>query len=1369
MPPRPEIPLPERRRMGEPRPLAPRPEAPPPEARPEAPPERRRPLEEWSYPELQAHAKKLGIPARQKKPELIKSIKKETYQQRDKALSDFVEDAFGKKLYEVPIERIGPELERRGVKVSHEMGWRLMASQRRAILQARREGKKVPPEVLGPHGIKEKLTEAEQKELERAKKLTEGFFHPFGKPAKGKKTGPSEWEPIPGTIMERRKLRGKGASQYIEEGGLYRMRNPLWNRRPRQPQYITVRAERKLEGIKWEGTNLATGRKIRFSIHRIQDQVRQREKAPEAGPQASLGVEGEPGGLRGAVEAAPKVFPKGRQEKRYISDVWEAYRKQTGEDISLPEFKRMLWAEHAKGKEGTVRLSRADLVEAMEATKVKASEFQASPTARFHLVELREPVPGLRLPRKGEGREGGFLDLEAIRQTISKGAKMPARMISDLAQHVVNTLGAAARSFDSVYSFLRRTFGEKVSRYARDIWDAVTARLSTIVRRKYRAPEPHLDPRQPKLSEPVVQKVVDDRYQTSYVEWMRGVGDWFKDLLKTQGPLGEELVAKFSEAVRIRYLFEGYLWNPKGPNIGKVLRVTGRPFMTSGMMGPKRKDGFLAFSRFHDLMEGRAKPANNRELAVYTPYRNLLDQTWDAMRAMGLKRYNHRTGEMEPLPPRPKGGDILPAKFSPEFFEVLRTIDSSHALAQRLTREIARVNQKAGYEHINQKYVEGWYERFREAIDTTNVKPGRSVKQINAEFMREIPILPSYMQWGKMAGFRRWIPILESNPFYYAQQYGRQAAARMGFIKAFGEDIKLGELRKQFGQEGGNQKRFDQAMRAVQELPIYIAKFDPEARMLLKPITNAWKGIVDLYRTRMLSRATVAVAAETGFGPTTVFFGITPQAKAAGRRAVNAIANLIRKDRKSAIETLNSLGVGIDLLPNYSFNPRAPWTSLTRMVSDFVQRNIILFTRASIAHERHVGLSAREYIDQIMRYAPGKKVPAWLKPYKLFRSVFNIDLTALKNLGFSLDEAMRIRKGEVSMSDLQRATQNAAAAMTGGRRPSLHDSPFGKNPYSRFFFFFTDYARVRIRQLMVVSRSVSDAYRIAKSNQYTKLQKLDAMRNAGMSFARFFGYSTLQGFSYMFAAAALRGGPGDEEDGPWPGVDILLSDAKDRPFHNIMMANFYAGVLGPFGSLVYFSATDHPLVSAAKVTGPGSIVVEAIEFAEGWGSYRDQELLERAATMFERRTPIGPLATTWAAVLGIGSKNAALEEAWSARWRYFYDAGLIKPGYMTTRGAKADEEHARFRMEMRRAANALRSEQYDLADEYLIRAIGHKLETPRSVRDSLLMKRALWNFETRLTPEQEEGLRKRIGEQAYLQLLHWDTVIEAFARAYSGL
>lgn len=129
--------------------------------------------------------------------------------------------------------------------------------------------------------------------------------------------------------------------------------------------------------------------------------------AGRAAPEPEVRVEPRPGparaeapptALQKAIESAPVVFPRGRQQKRYISDVWRAYQRETGDYVDLPRFQRMLWEEHAKGAEGAVRLSRADLVEALDPQRVRESEFrpiEGGPSA-FNLVELRAPREGLR-------------------------------------------------------------------------------------------------------------------------------------------------------------------------------------------------------------------------------------------------------------------------------------------------------------------------------------------------------------------------------------------------------------------------------------------------------------------------------------------------------------------------------------------------------------------------------------------------------------------------------------------------------------------------------------------------------------------------------------------------------------------------------------------------------------------------------------------------------------------------------------------------------------------------------------------------------------------------------------------------------------
>lgn len=1460
-------------------------EAPRPEPRPEARPEerpvetprQRPPLAEWSYPDLQREAKKRGLPATAPKERLVSSIRLHERKKWDSLYRDIASWRLGKPLHEIHPKEVNRWIEEQGLELSVHAGWRLMDAHRRAVLAARRAGVEVDSDLLSLHGIKPKISperraaldrllkeQEERRRTMRGRELTE---------ADKARRKPSEWEPVSGSdVMERRFLRGKGASKLIEAGRQYRIRNPLYGRKKGEPHYITVKTTRKLSPQRWEAINLKTNRKVKVSIRRIYDEVRMREKPKEPTKPEPAGSEGwlsgtgegelryalpsgEKGGfainrpvaphgqvrvtefrggkrvrdhllpegsrrarvleilreakkrgaklspskffmerlgltkedlrglspksesnLREVVESAPKVFEGGRQGKRYISDVWREYQKRTGEDISLRDFQKRLWEEHAKGEKGAVRLSRADLVEAMDAAKIKESRMSGPAGGEFHLVEARKP------PAKREYGDlaAGFLDLGAVAKVVSTGAKMPARMISGVADFVISKLGQAARSFSNVLRFLRSEFGPKVARYARDIYDATIGRLTSKARgqrpssgQEYvqRTKDPKLPPGSQKKLEPAYDAAME-RNHTSVVDTFRGMYKWIGERLSSgSGEVGMELRQKTEEAARVRLQFEGMMWEkgPKGPDLGGALRWFGRPFTSLRMMGPARKDGDVAFSRFHDIASGNIGPTNRLEHSANEHARRLFDRTWQMMRELGWTRWNHRLGVEEPLPPKPTGGRILPWKHSPEFYEAVREFDTHHLFARKFAREVSRVNRQGGHEWVTEKYLLRWWERFREQVDVTYMKPGQKIKQVNAEFMREIPIMPSFMAWGRVAGrWRRWFPILEPNPYYYIRSYANQVSARAGFLASFGKDFQPRTWREEFSKAGGDPLRFDQAMRAVQELPIYISPINSRTNWLLRPGIHAYQAIQSLYRTLMLSRASIAVGAETLAGPTTMFFGVTPQVKALGWRASRAIGRMLKKDVKGSVAALNAMGTGFDMVPNYSINPREFGSSLSRMLSDFLQRNIFFFTRASVAQERHIGMTAVQFMKTLQGQAGPR--PKWMKPFDLFRRVFNVDMTALRTLGFTREEAMRIRKGDMSMKEFQRAVQNASAAITGGRRPSVHDSLFGKNPWSRFLFFFTDYARTRLRQGAKVGKSWWDAKEIVESNQYTKAEKLDALRNAAMTTGRFLGFSTLQGFSYMFAIAALKGGPGDEKTGAWPGVDILFNEIGDAPFKHLLLANFYSGILGPFASLGYLYGTQDPIRDTIRITGPGSVAVEVYEFSAGTGLYREKTPLERAATLLQKRMPLGPLATTWGAAIGLGSKNAALEAAWSARWRYMYSEDLIKEGYMGSRGQRADEAHLQFRKKMRAAEDALRAEDYERASRLLADAAGYKPGSPgRSVASSLLFKRALWNFNEELSPEQKEGLRKRIGDRAYLMLEQYDAILEAWASVFAGL
>lgn len=83
-----------------------------------------------------------------------------------------------------------------------------------------------------------------------------------------------------------------------------------------------------------------------------------------------------------AQEAAESVTGAGRwgDNKVFLADAHAAYVKQHGA-ISADEFKARLVVANREGK---VNLSRADMPEAMDRSRVNASEAQLNPGDRFH-------------------------------------------------------------------------------------------------------------------------------------------------------------------------------------------------------------------------------------------------------------------------------------------------------------------------------------------------------------------------------------------------------------------------------------------------------------------------------------------------------------------------------------------------------------------------------------------------------------------------------------------------------------------------------------------------------------------------------------------------------------------------------------------------------------------------------------------------------------------------------------------------------------------------------------------------------------------------------------------------------------------------
>lgn len=591
------------------------------------------------------------------------------------------------------------------------------------------------------------------------------------------------------------------------------------------------------------------------------------------------------------------------------------------------------------------------------------------------------------------------------------------------------------------------------------------------------------------------------------------------------------------------------------------------------------------------------------------------------------------------------------------------------------------------------------------------------------ESMRWLKAMPTHI---RLHG--RIVPLLESDPFLATQHLVRGAAMRVAYVENFGQDVENATQPSRhpavarWVKAGGNMDDLTSLVRALNGMPL------AKPGTLFAPGTPEYDGlrwyrmVMGIVKTGLLSKAAIQNVPET-LGKTMAYAG--------GKRWLAAWAEILTNPRAAAVETAR-LGARTVDVANLMAQPGRTREAIERMVREIGLR-VTLFHGVNELNELHAAVAGLHFARDLKA-----------------GNVSPLDHARLRLLGFTEQEAADLVQGKGTPDQLEAVATRMAEQTQGSTSLPSERSNAAHSRWWPHLVAFDAYGQFTWNRFAHMNRDLVAA---GKAGDWKELARVSGLA------ATLYGGTAASGALALTLAALAMGGAS--------GVRQLFEHAEGDPEDFIKDAFTNAALGGAAGSIaraVEASADEGSDLgkSLARMSLPVSLTGDLIEFAQGGGRYRDQDLDERAVTFLRGHLPITrPLATV-AAMLGLSGSDPGRDSAMAAYW-----AWRRKHTQMASRQGKNDDEeeaHAAWRKSMRRALQALRSgnDPTDLLREALAAKAADptaKQKPGASVAASLRGRRLLAS----LSDVQRVRLRADLGPTAMSKLEAWDQLLDELA------
>lgn len=590
----------------------------------------------------------------------------------------------------------------------------------------------------------------------------------------------------------------------------------------------------------------------------------------------------------------------------------------------------------------------------------------------------------------------------------------------------------------------------------------------------------------------------------------------------------------------------------------------------------------------------------------------------------------------------------------------------------------------------------------------------QTVHRIAQEFERKFPKFPTDL---KINGV--WTPILHAKPFEYLQNAATATSQRVAFMERVPQGT-LGQLREGIVSELKDPAAFDELVRALHGLPT------DKPMQLFTPGTpqagfasGVGRVLSDIFSPLKLTASAIYNIPETLIGNTPAFFG--------WRNFLKGAASL--RSRHDALETLGAINRNIY---NWSLDPKAPIRSTMANFRNGV-RKTTLQQFFNELQEMLAASTAQVFTERIRGGSASARE----------QGLFTEAATAM---GFERPAAKAMGEGRGTAEQYDNFTRRAASFTTGGNMQAAEQSGFGSNRVLGSLFRFQSYPMMKM-----------NAFRKAFENFAEATKSGDGRRIAASSeqLSKFLFGTAAQGAGTAFLAAFLTGGK--------TGIDIKLEEIKDEP-GEFLLDSTLSGLGGPLAAINYSigSGRTADLLSPENInlgkTFPGSIYMELMELFRRKGAFKDLSMGDAIGKYVTEKVPAGKITRNLLSVIGLSQHNTELDQSIKAFYRWRRE----ELGYTQEKSELSDDERAEFRQHMKKAVNLMQQGK-DFVPALQSAAESEGI-TGKSIAASLRARTILRApGGKKITPEQEDSLKKRIGEKAYNSIFWHDAMLEAVA------
>jgi hypothetical protein len=231
------------------------------------------------------------------------------------------------------------------------------------------------------------------------------------------------------------------------------------------------------------------------------------------------------------------------------------------------------------------------------------------------------------------------------------------------------------------------------------------------------------------------------------------------------------------------------------------------------------------------------------------------------------------------------------------------------------------------------------------------------------------------------------------------------------------------------------------------------------------------------------------------------------------------------------------------------------------------------------------------------------------------------------------------------------------------------------------------------------------------------------------------------------------------------GLELKLEEAKDDPMEFLTEA-FLATLSGPM-YIIWRGLNAKGILgvgeSVTRTAFPYTITTDLIDFGQQAGKYRDLSTFDRIGKFASSKIPGTKAIRTVLSWVGLSQNDQYLDASIDAfkRWRRDYE------GFKEVRDFSDTDVRADFRVEIKKAVEALKDgkadefyEAWQKASEVLL-----TLENGGSMTEAFTRSKILKKVNgAKLTDEDVEALRARIGDDAYQRLEYFDLMLEEAAK-----